>query len=55
MWTSIVLGLARTFGAVFSGWLISKGIDGDTATAVVGAVTAIGVAGSSVLDKMKRA
>lgn len=54
MWSDIALGMTRTLGALFSGWLIHRGIDGDTANAIAGSLGALIVAGTSIADKVKR-
>ena len=51
-----LLGIVRTIAAAGFGVLVGKGvIDGETATALAGAVATIGVAVWSVLTKRKAA
>ncbi len=54
MFASIVGGLFRTVAAILSGYLIAKGVDAESAVAIVGAVGGVAVGVASAWDKKTR-
>lgn len=52
MITPYVGGLVRTGAAAAGGWIAGQGwVDGDQKTAIVGGISALGIAGWSMLQK----